>query len=238
MDDSQMPASLNPKLAFSTLGCPDWSWTEILTRGPNYGYQGVEIRLLRRETNLLEVAEFRAVDRARRRQELDEAGLAACGLASSVHFDEFDRNARAKELGVGRQYVDLARELGAGFIRVFGDVLPSEDGTRRGALEWIAEGIDSLAEYARAVDVQILLETHGDFSDSRNAAELMRLVSAPNAGILWDTHHPWRFLDEEIEESFVRMKPWVRHTHWKDSVSEPSDSKTNVTEVDCAGEKL
>jgi len=32
------------KLGVSTLGCPDWTLDEILTRLPGYGYEGVELR--------------------------------------------------------------------------------------------------------------------------------------------------------------------------------------------------
>ena len=69
-----------PKLAFSTLGCPDWTWTEILTNGPAAGYQGVEIRLIARETNLLAIDVFRQAERVRRKRELADVGLVACGV--------------------------------------------------------------------------------------------------------------------------------------------------------------
>jgi len=39
------------KIAFSTLSCPDWSWPEIVAQGAACGYQGVEVRLLERETD-------------------------------------------------------------------------------------------------------------------------------------------------------------------------------------------
>ena len=45
-------------------------------------------------------------------------------------------------------------------------------------------------------------------------------VASPAVGVLWDTHHPWRFLGEKIAETFERLRPWVRHTHFKDSVTE------------------
>ena len=31
------------KLAFSTLGCPDWSWEEILATAKDMGFDAVEI---------------------------------------------------------------------------------------------------------------------------------------------------------------------------------------------------
>ena len=32
------------KLSFSTLGCPEWSWNEILATAKDMGFDGIEIR--------------------------------------------------------------------------------------------------------------------------------------------------------------------------------------------------
>ena len=37
------------KLAFSTLGCPEWTWTEIYPMAYDLGYSGIEIRGLGEE---------------------------------------------------------------------------------------------------------------------------------------------------------------------------------------------
>ncbi len=49
------------KIAFSTLACPDWDFEQIVTAGMRYGYDGVEIRQVGGETDLLTVPAFRAV---------------------------------------------------------------------------------------------------------------------------------------------------------------------------------
>jgi sugar phosphate isomerase/epimerase len=67
-----------------------------------------------------------------------------------------------------------------------------------------------------------VLETHGDFSDSTVVAALMPRIHSPFVGILWDTHHPWKFFDEPLGQTWDRLRPWVWHTHWKDSVSRPA----------------
>lgn len=206
-------------ICFSTLSCPDWTWQEILQRGPEYGYDGVEIRLIARETDLLKVPELQRPQLETRRQELSAAGLKVCGLASSVRFDETESAQRSAQLAIGRAYVDLAVELESSFVRVFGDVLPPvEDQSKRdAALSWIADGLDQLGEYAARNRIEIMLETHGDFCESPAARAVMSRVTSPAVGILWDTHHPWRFHQEPVEKTFENLQPWVRHTHWKDS---------------------
>ena len=101
------------KIAFSTIGTPDWSWGQILERGTAYGFDGVEIRLLENETNLLVREEFQAGVLAKRREELDACGFRVCGLASNVRFDAPEPAVRAEQVEIGKAYIDLARELGA-----------------------------------------------------------------------------------------------------------------------------
>ena len=33
------------KLAFSTVGCPDYNWTEIYSMAKDLGFQGIEMRV-------------------------------------------------------------------------------------------------------------------------------------------------------------------------------------------------
>ena len=37
------------KIAFSTLGCPGWSWEDILVTAKDLGFQGIEIRGIENE---------------------------------------------------------------------------------------------------------------------------------------------------------------------------------------------
>lgn len=209
-----------PRVAFSTLSCPDWTWKEMLEQGPRQGYDGVEVRLIERQTDLLQVPELQPAQLANRRRELDAAGFEVCGLASSVRFDEPERSARELQIATGRAYVDLAVELGAEFVRVFGDVLPPDntDGRRDAAIAYVADGINALSEYAELAGIEILLETHGDFLDSHVVRQTMLQVDCPAAGVLWDTHHPWYFSGEAVRDTFAALGPWLRHTHWKDSI--------------------
>lgn len=212
---------MTPRISFSTLACPDWSWREIIRRGTEYGYDGVEVRLIERETDLLSRPELASGQLPFRRRELQDAGFQVCGLASSVKFDSPDAGERARQIEIGARYVDLAHALGAAFIRVFGDVIGpnAAAGARRAVLQQIAEGLDRLAEPASAAGVEILIETHGDFADTKLLCEVLAQAANPRVGVVWDTHHPWRYCGEPIAESFARLRPWVRHTHWKDSVT-------------------
>lgn len=223
---------MTPCTAFSTLSCPDWSFQDLIRNGSAFGFDGVEIRLLQRETDLLSLPDFQPSQLEARRRELADAGFRICGLSSSVQLQSPDQSERERQMETGRRYLELAVELGVGFVRVFGDVLqPTETGSvpvddvspeqRRTTVSLVAEGLNQLGELARPLGVEVLIETHGDFSNTFVMQETMQQVSSPAAGVLWDTHHPWRFFGEELSASFERLRPWIRHTHWKDSVTRP-----------------
>lgn len=216
------------KTAFSTLACPSWSWSQILEHGPAYGYDGVEVRLLAGEVDLLKVPEFAADLLEQRRTELFDRGFQVCGLSSSVRFDYPEAEVRREQVRIGRAYIDLAEQLGASFVRVFGDVLPpaEEYDSRDRVIKQIAAGLQEIGEHAQTRGIDVLIETHGDFAESPLMQDLMHRVHSPAVGVLWDTHHPWRFFGEEIAATYQRLKPWVRHTHWKDSVIRPQRVET------------
>jgi len=235
-----MESPAMPKIAFSTLACPTWEWEQVVTAGVRDGYDGVEIRQIAGETDLLKVPPFHSTRRAACREFLRRCRLSTgsgsfvvCGLASSVRFDYPQREERDAQLQIGRAYVELAAELEAGFVRVFGDVLPpaSQVVERDAALAQIAEGLNRLGEFAARYKIDILLETHGDFAESATVKELFGQIESPSVGVLWDTHHPWRFYHESPESTLLNLRPWLRHTHWKDSVMLPHKGSSPGSQV-------
>lgn len=236
---------MTPRTAFSTLSCPDWSFQDLIRNGSAFGFDGVEIRLLQRETDLLSLPDFQPSQLAARRRELTDAGFQICGLPSSVQLQSPEKLARERQIETGRRYIELAAELGASFVRVFGDVLqPTENGSvpvedvspeqRSRTVSLVADGLNQLGQLAEPLAIDVLIETHGDFSNTFVMQETMQQVSSPAAGVLWDTHHPWRFFGEDLSASFERLRPWVRHTHWKDSVTRPQKIAAAADESESA----
>lgn len=211
-----------------------------MKHGPAFGYDGVEIRLLSRETNLLSISDLQPQYWSARRRELTDAGFAVAGLASSVRFDAPIAEELREQIEIGRRYIDLCAALGGAFIRVFGDVLPQDNGAARSStIRQIAEGLAVLGESAVKQGMAILLETHGDFSASPLCVEAMQVCNHPGVGLVWDTHHPWRFHGEPLAETWDRLHPWVRHVHWKDSVSLPErDVTADADEAASAARQL
>jgi len=63
------------KLAFSTLGCPDWSWPEIYAMAKDLGYDGIEIRGLGQEIRAAKARPFTEQELPRTLEHLASLGL-------------------------------------------------------------------------------------------------------------------------------------------------------------------
>ena len=88
------------KLAFSTLGCPDWELEDVARAAREYGYAGVELRALGGELDLLSRPEFRPGEVARTRGWLAGRGLEVCCVDTSCTFDSTEDAERRRQVEV------------------------------------------------------------------------------------------------------------------------------------------
>ena len=61
------------KLAFSTLGCPDFNWTDIYSMAKDLGFDGIEIRGLGNEIFAVKAQPFTEADTADHQKTLGTA---------------------------------------------------------------------------------------------------------------------------------------------------------------------
>jgi len=200
-------------LAFSTLGCPKWSWTQILDFASGHGFSAIELRGLMGQLDLPSLPEF-APDQIRaRRQELADHNLKIACVSSSTELHHAD-STRAKQLADARRFIDLANLLDAPYVRVFGNKI---EGPREEVVTRVAAGMRELAQYAEPRQVSVLLESHGDFTDSATLKEILTKANSAHAALLWDAHHTFVDGHEDPEKTWREVGLWIRHTHLKDS---------------------
>ncbi len=203
-------------IAFSTLGCPKWPWARILEQAAQMGYAAVELRGIQGQIDLTKVPEFTGARLAASRKDLEAAGVAVCNLGASARMHESDPAVRAAQLDEGRRYIDLARELGAPYVRVFGNNIPAGE-SKPAVLARVVEGLRALGEHAKGSGVAVIIESHGDFTDSATLLEVLQTVAMPDVGLLWDAHHTFVAGKEDPATTFKALGKYVRHTHLKDS---------------------
>jgi sugar phosphate isomerase/epimerase len=77
--------------------------------------------------------------------------------------------------------------------------------------------MSELAQFAEPKHVTVLLESHGDFTDSATLKEILTRANSAYAALLWDAHHTFVEGHEDPEVTWRELAPWIRHTHLKDS---------------------
>ena len=215
-------------IGFSTLGCPKWDWLQILDFATAHGYAAVELRGILETMDLPQRPEFAPAQLAATNAQLAQHGLAISCLGSSANMHEMDAAKRGAALDEGRRFIDLAQSLGAPYVRVFGNqYVPGV--ARDEMLAHIARGLRELGDYAQGKGVTVLIESHGDFTDSPSLQTLLERADSPNVALLWDAHHTYVSGKEEPEVTVERLGRYIRHTHLKDSVPAGNDRRYVLT---------
>ena len=198
--------------AFMSFSCPQATFTEMLALAAQYGYAGVEPRAGGNHNHSVEL-EASARQRARFREQAAEAGIAICCLAAGARFaDPASRDAQVAE---SLQYIDLAADIGAPALRVFGGQIPA--GIRReSAIDGVADALTRLAGRADARGVAVCLETHDDWCNPQDVAAVMERVDHPSIGVNWDVAHPLHKEGWSLADSWRTLRPWIRHVHMHD----------------------
>ena len=115
-----------------------------------------------------------------------------------------------------RAHAELARDLGAPHVRVFGGTLPKELPHAEGITRF-ADTLRRFGDAAIENGVALVLETHDDFSTGAQIAELLAATAHPAVFSLWDLHHPYR-QGEASAQTLDFLRGTIRHIHVKDSL--------------------
>jgi sugar phosphate isomerase/epimerase len=207
-------------LAFSTLGCPAWTWPQILDFADKHEFSAIELRGLLGDMNLPARPEFAADKIPAAKREVAARGLKIACVSSSAEMHMADPQKRAQQLSDARGFIDLASALGAPYVRVFGNKM---DGPREEVIARVSSGLHELGEYAGPRNVTVIIESHGDFTDSPTLKEVLTRVGSEHVALLWDAHHTFVSSHEEPEFTVGQLGRWIRHTHLKDSVAAGKD---------------
>jgi sugar phosphate isomerase/epimerase len=213
-----LPAALHAAggrlpIGFSTLGCPTWDWLKILDFAQQNGFAAVELRGLQGTMDLPSRPEFGAARIEQTKKEIADRGLRISCVSSSANLHSAGQQ-HAEQLADARRYIDLASQLAAPYVRVFGNKLI---GPRGPALEHIAASLRELGDYAGPKNVTVLLESHGDFTDAPTLREILEMASSSHVGLLWDAHNTYVDGKEDPAVTVSQLGRYIRHTHLKDS---------------------
>ncbi len=201
------------KIAFSTLGCPDWNWGHITATAKDLGYDGIELRGIEQQMYLPKAEQFTGNRLEKTKAHLRQTGLAIPCLTSACYLHDPNFEANLQE---GMAYLELAVRMEVPYVRVLGDSDPAPGDTSFARAQ-VKEGLQILGKAARVKGITVLIETNGHLADSRLLADLLEEIDEPGVGVLWDIHHPYCFFDETPETTVARLGKTIKYIHMKDS---------------------
>lgn len=203
------------KLSFSTLGCPEWSFSDIVSAAKDMGYDGIEIRGVKNVMDVPRIPEFSPQRAGQTKELLERKGLSIVCLTSACYMNVPEGTQDTVYQAIA--YVDTAKDIGVKNIRVLADFSPApnlpvdEEHTRK--------TLKTVAEYAAKKDICVLVETNGFYADSHRIKDLAQ-YAGENVGVIWDINHPYRYFNEQPQDTIKTLGKLIRHVHLKDSKME------------------
>ena len=202
-------------LSFMSFSCPELDLSDFLQLARWYGYQGVEPRIEANHAHGIEM-DMSVSLRDAYRQVAREKCVELCCIATSRRFS--DPVQSQAQIDDTLRCIDLAADLGAPRIRVFGGPLPA-DVSRERAIEIVSDCLHAVADHAEARGVTVCLETHDDWCNPNHVAQVMQRVDHPAIAVNWDVMHPVRTAGWTVEDAFRTLRPWIRHLHVHDGLA-------------------
>jgi sugar phosphate isomerase/epimerase len=202
------------RLGFTTAVTPALELDDLVEAARSNGYQGIELVMPAPDGEAhahgigpdMSPPRMAEVHRA-----FADAGLGVSCVATALSLDAEDAAALVEDL---KRYVTLAETLGAGCVRVFGGRILGT-GEVAGAVDAVADALSDAVAFAEQTSVSVLLETCGDFANTKYVREVVKQVYSDHFGVLWDVVEPFKAL-ETMEEAYDHLAGQVRHVHVQD----------------------
>ena len=142
-------------------------------------------------------------------------GMPISGAGISTNFCNPSAEERNKEIEKVKEGLEIAHELGAPCLRVFGGRVP-QGYTEDEAIKWVIESLQSCVKYAEENGVVIALENHGGVpSRADSVVKIMESVDSPWVRVNLDLGN---YRGESFYEEIAKTVPYAVHTHAKVSV--------------------
>ncbi|MDE2889712.1 MAG: sugar phosphate isomerase/epimerase [Gemmatimonadota bacterium] len=201
------------KLSWMTYGVlKDLSRQDLLQTLGDHGVEGVEFRTDLDHGHGVEAS----LDDAERRQVVADcaaAGIEIMSVATGNRYHDEDASDLRDQIDQTKVRMDLAADLGAPRVRVFGNNFP-KDVPREKTIAQVAVALQELCAYGVERSVRPCLELHGEF-DWRSCRAVAEKVDHENLGLIWNSVAE-DVVDGSVAQALDTVWPWLDHVHMHD----------------------
>jgi sugar phosphate isomerase/epimerase len=161
------------------------------------------------------------------KKQIADAGLELAVYSVGNDFFQPDRKVWEKQMADLLQGIDTANALEVGLMRVFSGN-HKEGYTLSDGMEWIIEGLNDGAEYARQHGVVLALENHGLMAGrSDQVREIIERVNSPSLRANLDTGN-FLLVGEDPTDAAHALSDLVALVHLKDFAKAPEGQTAHV----------
>jgi sugar phosphate isomerase/epimerase len=191
----------------------DWDLETLITKCEELGYQVVEPRTT--HAHGVEIS-LTPEERQGVRERFARSSVELWGLGTTCEYHSPDPAELERQMEETRQWIKLARDLGAKGVKVRPNSL-AEGVPVEKTLQQIGESLAALAPEAEENGVELWLEVHGrGTADPRHMATILSYVDSPVVGACWNCNYPTDLIDGKLEPGFELLKDRILSVHLHD----------------------
>jgi hypothetical protein len=178
----------SPKMKLGTVTyniAKDWDVPTIIKNCAETKFQGVELRTS--HAHGVEVT-LNKEQREGVKKQFHDSPVELMGLGSAFDFHTPDQAKLRADIAATKEYILLAKDVGAPGVKVRPNGLPKEVPKQK-TLEQIGKSLREIGEFAAGHGVQIRLEVHGsETSLVPNIKTIMDAADHKNVGVCWNSN--------------------------------------------------
>jgi sugar phosphate isomerase/epimerase len=189
-----------------------WDIPTIIKNCREAKFEGVELRTT--HAHGVEVA-LGKEQRAEVKKRFQDSGVELMGLGSAFDYHTPDPAKLRRDIEATREYIILARDVGAAGVKVRPNGLPREVPAEK-TLEQIGRSLRELGEFGADHGVQIRLEVHGGGTSLLpNIRKIIDIAGHPGVGVCWNSNAT-DLEGDGFERNFDLVKDRIFTVHMRD----------------------
>lgn len=154
------------------------------------------------------------------RKRFEDSKVVLWGLGSTCEFHSPDKAVVEKNIELCKQFVQLAKDVGAHGVKVRPNALPEGVPVEK-TIEQIGKSLIPCGQAAKDAGVELWVEVHGKGTQFAPLAKgMMEHCGHPSVGLTWNSN-PEDVKNGSVAESFAMLRRWIKSCHindlWKDS---------------------